>query len=79
MSMVVGFILISSKPGKEKDVYTELLNYKSVVEIHPLFGQYDIIAKVTAEDYDQLGKIIVDDFRALPDVLETKTLAGVRL
>jgi len=47
--------------------------------MHPLFGEYDIIAKISAEDFQQLGEIIVDTLRTIPGVLETKTFTSVKL
>ena len=46
--MPVGFVLISTAPAKEHQVYNELLKIKEIVELHPLFGEYDLIAKVDA-------------------------------
>ena len=77
--MAIGFVLIRTAPGKERDVYERLMKIKSIVEMHPLFGEYDIIAKISGEDFQQLGEIIVDTIRTIPGVLETKTLTGVVL
>ncbi len=51
--MAVGFILISTAPAKEHEVYNELLKVKEVVELHPLFGEYDLINRRLASG--QLG------------------------
>ncbi len=76
--MAIGFVLISTAPAKEHDVFTELSNVKNIVELHPLFGEYDIIAKVEAEDFNRLGQIVVDKIRAIDGVIDTKTLTGIR-
>ncbi len=47
--MAIGFVLISTAPAKEHEVYNELLKVKEIVELHPLFGEYDLIAKIEAE------------------------------
>ncbi len=65
-------------PAKEHEVYNELLKVKHVVELHPLFGEYDLIAKVSSEDYNALGQIVVDDIRSIHGVVETKTLTGIK-
>jgi DNA-binding Lrp family transcriptional regulator len=44
--MAIGFVLISTAPAKEHEVYNQLLNVKEIVELHPLFGEYDLIAKI---------------------------------
>jgi DNA-binding Lrp family transcriptional regulator len=77
-SMAIGFVLISTSPAQEHKVYNELLSVKNVVELHPLFGEYDLIAKVSAEDFHAVGQVVVDDIRGIPGVVETKTLTGIK-
>jgi DNA-binding Lrp family transcriptional regulator len=76
--MAIGFVLISTAPAQEHVVYNRLLNVKHIVELHPLFGEYDLIAKVSAEDFNSLGQIVVDDIRGVDGVIETKTLTGIK-
>jgi DNA-binding Lrp family transcriptional regulator len=77
-SLAIGFVLISTAPAKEHEVYTELLRVKGIVELHPLFGEYDLIAKVEAEDFNALGQLVVDKIRSVPGVIDTKTLTGIK-
>jgi DNA-binding Lrp family transcriptional regulator len=76
--MVIGFVLIDIIPSKEHDVYNELSEVKEIVELHPLIGDYDIIAKVEAENLELLARIVVDKIRSIPGVIDTKTLAGIK-
>ncbi len=76
--MVVGFVLISTAPGKEHDVYNQLKDMPEIVEIHPLFGEYDLIAKIEVKDFNLLGKIVVDKIRTIDGVIDTKTLTGIK-
>ncbi len=52
-----------------------MLKIKEVVELFPLFGEYDLIAKVEAPDYNMIGEIVVSKIRAIDGVRTTKTLA----
>ncbi|KAA0015019.1 MAG: Lrp/AsnC family transcriptional regulator [Thermoplasmata archaeon] len=76
--MPIGFILISTAPAKEHQVYNELLKIKEIIELHPLFGEYDLIAKVEAKDLEELGKIVVERIRSIDGVADTKTLTGTK-
>ncbi len=76
--MAVGFVLISTAPAKEHDVYNELTKIEQVVELHPLFGEYDLIAKIEADDFNVLGQIVVDRIRSIQGVIDTKTLTGIK-
>jgi len=76
--LAIGFVLISTAPAKEHEVYNELLKVKEVVELHPLFGEFDLIAKVEASDFNLLGQVVVDNIRSIPGVIDTKTLTGIK-
>lgn len=75
--MVLGFVLISVTMSRERDVYEALREVEEVVECHPLFGEYDIIAKVEAPSYDGVGRVVVDKIRKIPGVTDTKTLTQI--
>lgn len=76
--MAFGFVLIATAPSKEREVYTQLLEVEEVAEMHPLFGEYDLIARVEARDYDTLGQVVVNKIRSVSGVVETKTLTGTQ-
>ena len=76
--MAIGFVLISAAPAREHDVYNKLSKVPEIVELHPLFGEYDLIAKIQADDFERLGKIVVDKIRSIEGVIDTKTLTGTK-
>ncbi len=76
--MAVGFVLIQASTGEEHDVYNALLDVPEIMELHPLFGEYDLIGKVEAEDFDVLGQVITSSIRSIDGVDDTKTLTGTR-
>ena len=55
--MVIGFVLVSTAPAKEHEVYNRLQEISEIVELHPLFGEYDLIAKIDTKDFNHLGQI----------------------
>ena len=75
--MPVGFVLIGVKPKMERDVYERLLTIEEIVEIYPLFGEYDLIAKVEAKDYNTIGEVVVEKIRSVEGVRTTKTLTKI--
>ena len=76
--MSIGFILIKAAPMLEHEVYNKLLKMQDIIELHPLFGEYDLIIKIEAEDFEKLGEIVIDKIRSLKGVIDTKTLTGTR-
>jgi len=76
--MSIGFILIKAAPALEYEVYNKLSKVSQIIELEPLFGEYDLIAKIEAEDFEKLGKIVIDNIRSIKGVIDTKTLTGTR-
>jgi DNA-binding Lrp family transcriptional regulator len=75
--MAIGFVLVKTAPTKEHDVFTALMAVHGVKEVHILFGDYDLIAKVEAENFDKIGKLVINRIRKIPGVTDTKTLTGL--
>ena len=76
--MAIGFVLISVAPAHEHEVYNKLSKVSEVVELHPLFGEYDLLAKIEGDDFDSLGEIVVNKIRSIEGILDTKTLTGTK-
>ena len=75
--MVVGYVLINTSPGSEHQVYNKLRTVGEIVEVHPLFGEHDLLVKIEIDDYNRLGNIVIDHIRTIEGVEDTKTLAGI--
>ena len=76
--MAIGFVLINVAPGAEKMVFDTMIKWDEIQELYPLFGDYDLIAKIQAKDYESLSDIVVQKIRAMDGVTETKTLTGAK-
>jgi DNA-binding Lrp family transcriptional regulator len=77
MTMEVGFVLVTSVAGREREVFEELRKMPEIKDIHPLFGEYDIIVKLEGDSPDQIVSMVVCSIRKLPGVLDTKTLMRI--
>jgi len=76
--MATGFALLSISPLHEKEVYEKLQNIPQIVEVHPLFGEYDILVKIECNDIDEIGEIVIKKIRSAKGVVDTKTLIGTK-
>jgi DNA-binding Lrp family transcriptional regulator len=77
--MAIGFALLSISPLHEKEVYNTLTNQiTEIVEVHPLFGEYDILVKIQCTDIDTIGDVVIKKIRSLKGVMDTKTLIGTK-
>ena len=76
--MEIGFVLIHVSTKRESDVFNKLSKIPEVVEVYPLFGDYDIIAKIKAEDYDSVGEIVIHKIRTINGITFTSTLTRLK-
>jgi|TARA_B110000914_G_C15228834_1_gene338605 uncharacterized protein with GYD domain len=77
--MAIGFVLITTQPGCESSVRKALDGIEYVTDRWMLFGEYDIIARVQADDEYALTRCIVEEIRVLDGISNTKTLIGAEL
>lgn len=77
--MVIGYILVNTRPNMEKRTYLSLKGLKETQEIFPLFGEYDLIMRMEARNFEELGSFVIKKVRSLPGVIDTKTLPAVQL
>ena len=76
--MAIGYVLISAALAHEHEVYTKLSKVPEIVELYPLFGEFDLIAKIKTRDFEKLGEIVVKKIRSIKGVIDTKTLTGTQ-
>ncbi len=77
--MVIGFIFIKTKAKMEVKTYRQLKKIKEIKELTPLFGEYDLLAKVEAKDLHILSRIVLKRIRIVPGVQDTMTLSGTKI
>lgn len=68
--------MIKVFPTKERYVYDKLAEIEEVEELYPLFGEYDLIAKIVVRDFEHLSEVVLKKIRTIDGVVETKTLTG---
>ena len=77
--MVIGYVLVTIAPSYEHEIYNKLSKIKEITELHPLFGEYDFVAKIEGESYEKLGNLIITKIRSIEGVMDTKTLTGAKI
>jgi DNA-binding Lrp family transcriptional regulator len=59
-------------------VYEKLTQISEIIEVHPLFGEFDILVKIQADDIDSIGCIVINKIRSIQGVMDSKTLIGTK-
>ncbi|HNV93454.1 MAG: putative HTH-type transcriptional regulator [Candidatus Methanofastidiosum methylothiophilum] len=70
---MIAFILCVVQPGSEEDVIEKISNMKNVIEVHELYGEYDMIVKVNVKELGELD-ILTSAIRRVPGVQMSSTM-----
>jgi DNA-binding Lrp family transcriptional regulator len=73
--MVAAVCMINVELGKEIEVRRELSMFEGVKELLHLFGEFDFLVIIRANDLRQVN-YIVDKIREIEGVTATKTIIG---
>tara|TARA_B100001250_G_scaffold208_1_gene204 strand:+ start:523 stop:756 length:234 start_codon:yes stop_codon:yes gene_type:complete len=77
--LAVGFVLITTEPGKEISVREKVSEIDCVKGIWVVFGNFDCFVKVEADDDSKLTEAIVKGIRSVPGIIDTRTLIGAEI
>lgn len=77
IQMPVAFVLINSEPGKEREIVELLRRIPEVKEANPVYGVYDIVAKVEAPSLEALKEVVTSKIRNLKQIKSTLTMMAM--
>jgi DNA-binding Lrp family transcriptional regulator len=73
-NMPTAFVLINAELGEEESLLKQLRSIDNVKEAHFVYGVYDVIVKVEAENMEKLKEIVTRNIRSLSEVRSTLTM-----
>ncbi|MEM1545159.1 MAG: Lrp/AsnC ligand binding domain-containing protein [Candidatus Methanomethylicia archaeon] len=76
--MAVAYVLINVESGSEDEILDRLVTVDEVKEVYFVYGVYDIIVKVVAENIDKIREIITWKIRRLEKVKSTVTMIAIK-
>lgn len=71
------FVLFKTEPTHERDVYLSLSEHADVAEVHALYGEFDLLVRISSADSKSLSRLLMESFRKIEGVKETQTLIAV--
>jgi len=71
---VLAYVLFKVASGTEREVAQKMIEFSEVMEADVVFGEYDVIARITTDDLDKLEEFVSQKVRNVPDVLVTSTM-----
>ncbi|MDP6212783.1 MAG: Lrp/AsnC ligand binding domain-containing protein [Candidatus Thalassarchaeaceae archaeon] len=75
----LAWILISCDPGRERDVYLQLLEMSAVSEVSVVYGELDLVARIDFESEKEMSRTLIEEMRHVEGVRKTETLIAVEV
>lgn len=77
--VVQAYILIQTEVGKSASVTREIAHIPGVTLAEDVTGPYDVIARVEAENVDQLGQLVIARIQDVKGITRTLTCTVVHV
>jgi len=71
---VLAYVLFKVASGTEREVAQKLIEFDEVMQADVVFGEYDVIVRMTTTDLGKLQDFVSDKIRTVPNVLVTSTM-----
>ncbi len=68
------FVLLNTELGMESKIVEALNGVEEIINIHSLYGIYDLIIEMEAETMDKIKEVVFNKVRRLDNVKSTITL-----
>ena len=72
--MVTAYVLLKVRAGLEREVANSLDCLKAVESVNELYGDWDVIAKLKLEKFEELDKILTEKVRSIDGIKDTSTM-----
>ncbi len=77
VDLALAYVLVNVQLGLEEDVKAKLMEIPEVEEAYRVYGVYDAILKLRADDEEVLKKLIFDKIRKIDGVRSTLTMIAL--
>jgi DNA-binding Lrp family transcriptional regulator len=72
--VVFAYVLFKVSSGTEREVSQKIVEFPEVLQADIIFGEYDVIAKISTKDLNTLETFVSEKVRSVPNVLVTSTM-----
>jgi DNA-binding Lrp family transcriptional regulator len=71
---VLAYVLFKVSSGTEREVCQKIVTFDEVIQADIIFGEYDVITKISVQDLDTLEDFLSQKLRTVPSVILTSTM-----
>ncbi len=72
--MITGLVLVKLQAGREQQTLTKIKEIKGISHVSAVYGRWDLVVDVEADDLPQMSQLVVGKLRNIPGVFSTETL-----
>ena len=76
--MITTIVLIRAHPSLVPQAAQKLAGIQGVTEVYSVSGEWDLVAIVRVEEYEQIAEVITEHFPLVPGLERTQTLTAFR-
>ena len=67
------YVLVNVRAGKGRKVMDELARLKNVAGVEAVLGPFDLVVSVTGSDYNEVGKLVIEQIQTIDGIEKTLT------
>jgi len=75
---IKAYILLKVSSGTEREVCKKMSEFDEVLDASIVYGEFDIVVKISVEQLDGLEVFLSDKMRSIPSVMLTSTMIVAR-
>lgn len=68
------YVLVTARHGSVKEIAERLFNYPEIVNMHVLYGQYDMILQIRTQTLKELDNFMVNKIKNIREIERTETM-----
>jgi DNA-binding Lrp family transcriptional regulator len=72
--MVTAIVLINAQRGQINETAQRLLEIDGVADVYSVTGEYDLVAVLRFQNYEDLADVVTRHMQQLPTITKTHTL-----
>jgi DNA-binding Lrp family transcriptional regulator len=76
--MVTALVLINVQRGAVNETAQRLLEVAGVSEVYSVTGEYDLVALLRFQDYEDLADVVTAHMLQIPSIIKTHTLMAFK-
>jgi DNA-binding Lrp family transcriptional regulator len=76
--VVQAYVLFKVGSGTEKEVCEKIVNFDEVMTAGIVYGEYDVVARISVPDLEALETFLSQKMRNVPSVILTSTMIMAR-